>query len=130
MRDGLWARSALANTWIIVAATGLALASGGLLGSSCGDSEATVLLTIESRLSVPQEVDRLVVRASAEGFADRVNDLDIHQPFPHTVELELESGSARLTINVLAMKGDIVVNGVQLTVSPVAGEVTGARVTV
>ncbi len=112
--------------WTIL--LGVVLLLGAALFVSCGEAPTGIALTVDSNLVVPDEVDGLVVRIIPVGFDEMIEKTDLEGAFPHTLQIELESGSASLTIYVHGMKGEREVSTVHVQVRPVIGQVVGAKV--
>ena len=99
---------ALSPRWAL-AALSLAAALGS---ASCGEATG-LLLTIESSYRVPGEVDALMVRIQSEVYAERLQQIPLSGPFPHTLIVEV-NGPETVTVTLHAMRQDRIVTSAHL----------------
>ncbi|RMG17041.1 MAG: hypothetical protein D6729_09755 [Deltaproteobacteria bacterium] len=99
----------------------LGLILGGLLSASgCGGATGA-LLTIESDLQVPRDVDELLVRIESDRHPAKEERKALETPFPHTLAIVLEAPMQEVTVTVRALKNSAVVTSAQVKVDVVGG---------
>ncbi|MFW5878305.1 MAG: hypothetical protein ACOCVR_00665 [Myxococcota bacterium] len=109
---------------------GVVLALLAAFAAGCGEDATAIVLTVDSSRQVPDEIDRLLIRVSAEGYEDKTESRDLEGPFPHTLAIDLEPEISRVQVLVYGMKGTVEVSSISVELRPVPGEVITADVVI